>query len=461
MRRTARRARDALRERRIVGRHDVGSARTDDVGMEERLHEKRQPVGIDARVGVGIGDDLSRGFRQTDVARRAQPLVRRIDDAHARITAGNLAGAILRTVVDEDDLEVGVREPLEGREVVVERVSGVVGADDHRHARPRLLLLGRKRRVRERRRDGDRRGLQGAIAIDEPELPVVDRGPAAPPLVGPRVRHDAARAFFERGADVHRRDLGLSRFAFADRIGACLGEEQRFVSRDVLQPRQVRAQLRLAVQVHVESTEIEERQVEKLRRRKVHVGEQALGRRALRVLIERAQVVLDAHAAVPAHDAGRDLVSQREGEERRMITELAHPAGQLSADLPPQVPVVEKRDVLRPRQPDHDLQSAPPGLVEQFASRHRVGANGIQAKAGHQPEVFSDLRRGRELVAVRVRRERPIGDAFDKKARTRLRAARFGAQAQELAVGCDSSGRRWRRLMARHGPGLDCCTHSR
>ena len=82
--------------------------------VEERLDEKRQPVAIDARVGVGVGDDLAGRFGQADVARGAQAAVRRVDrrgraDALRPISLG----AILRAVVDEDDLVVRIRQLLE------------------------------------------------------------------------------------------------------------------------------------------------------------------------------------------------------------------------------------------------------------------------------------------------------------------------------------------------------------
>ena len=60
---------------------------------------------------------------------------------------------------------------------------------------------------------------------------------------------------------------GLSVFAFANRVGARLGEQQRLVAGDVLQPRQVGAQLGLVVQVDVERAHVEEREVEELGRR--------------------------------------------------------------------------------------------------------------------------------------------------------------------------------------------------
>ena len=106
---------------------------------------------------------------------------------------------------------------------------------------------------------------------------------AAPPFVGPGERDRAARAFFERGADVHRRDVRLARFAFANAVGAGLREQQRFLAGDVLQPREIGAQLGLAMQVDVERADVEEREIEKLGRRKVDVGEQAVRRRALGV----------------------------------------------------------------------------------------------------------------------------------------------------------------------------------
>ena len=75
VRRSAGRARDALRHRRIVGRHDVRSAGADDVRGEERLDEERQPVAIDARVGVRVRDDLAGRLGEADVARGAQAAV--------------------------------------------------------------------------------------------------------------------------------------------------------------------------------------------------------------------------------------------------------------------------------------------------------------------------------------------------------------------------------------------------
>ena len=92
VRRAAGRARDALRHRRIVGGHDVRSAGADDVRGEERLDEERQPVAIDARVGVGVGDDLAGGLRRgRRCARRSGRRSAMSIDADARMRRRDLA----------------------------------------------------------------------------------------------------------------------------------------------------------------------------------------------------------------------------------------------------------------------------------------------------------------------------------------------------------------------------------
>ena len=70
-------------------------------------------------------------------------------------------------------------------------------------------------------------------------------------------------------------DGGLALLAFADAVGARFGQQQRLVTGDVLQTREVRAQLALAVEIDVERADVEEREIEEFGGREVHVGEQA------------------------------------------------------------------------------------------------------------------------------------------------------------------------------------------
>ena len=360
----ARCTRHALCNRRVVCGHDVRPARSDDIRREERLDEKREPVRVHARVRVRVGDDLAGRLGQPDVARGAQARVRDLDDLDARVPAPDVAGGIAGTVVDQDDFVVRIRQPIERGQAVFERVRGVVGADDDGHAGPRGPGRCGKRRVFEGLGHRDGRGFHAPLAIDEAERPVVHVVAAAPPLVGPREGHRAAGAFFERRAHVHGGNRGLALFAFSNRIGARFGQQQRFVAGDVLQPRQIRAQLGLAVQVHVERAHVEEREIQEFSRRKVDVREQGSGRDRFRVVIQVAQKTFDAQAAVPTDHARRDFVAEREHERRGMIRELADLVADFAPDRPRQPPVVQERHVLRPRQTDHHPQSVARGLVQ-------------------------------------------------------------------------------------------------
>src|SRR5262249_18012263 len=56
-------------------RRDVGPAPPNRVGRQERLNEICQPVRVDARIGVGVSDDLARRGAPPKVTRGAQTAV--------------------------------------------------------------------------------------------------------------------------------------------------------------------------------------------------------------------------------------------------------------------------------------------------------------------------------------------------------------------------------------------------
>ena len=145
---------------------------------------------------------------------------------------------------------------------------------------------------------------------------------------------------------MHRSNLALTVFALANAVGARFREQQRLVSGDVLKPRQVRAQFRLSMQVDVEGADVEEREIQEFRRRKVDVGQERVRRGVLRVLVDTAQEPFDAQPSVPAHDPGRNLVPQRDHQHGGVLTEFADPGHQLLPDLPFELSIIEERHVL-------------------------------------------------------------------------------------------------------------------
>src|SRR5262249_18279028 len=78
--------------------------------------------------------------------------------------------------------------------------------------------------------------------------------------------------------------------------------------------------------------------------------------------------------------------------------------------------IVEKRDVLRPREPHHHPQPMPTRFVEEIASRSRVRADRVDAELRHQAEVVGHLGQRRKLVALRVGCEGAIRDTLDEVA---------------------------------------------
>ena len=216
---------DALRHWRIIRRHDVRPAGTDHVRRQKRLDEIREPVAIRPRVRIRIRDDVSGGLGQPDVPGRGQPAIRDVDHADASKLPGHFRGAISRSVIDDDDLVVGIGESLERAQAIVERLLGVVRANYHRHPRPAGPFVTGEGGVPECRRNGSRGQLGMAVLVDYTKGPVVDRATAPPPVVGPCERDGAAGALSERRADMASRDLGLSLVALVKTARSGLREQ--------------------------------------------------------------------------------------------------------------------------------------------------------------------------------------------------------------------------------------------
>ena len=83
----------------------------------------------------------------------------------------------------------------------------------------------------------------------------------------------------------------------------------------MLEAREVRAQVGLPVQVHVERADVEERQIEELGRGKIDVSEETAARRVLRGLVQVAQEVPQlSHIA----DSGTFLRIRTNADDRRL-----------------------------------------------------------------------------------------------------------------------------------------------
>jgi len=405
---------DALRHPRVVRGHDVRSADARQVGGEQRLNEVRQPVGVDAYVRIGIRDDLAGSGGEPGVPSRAQAAVLQVDDTDTGMPLCDVPGRITRPIVDDDDLNIGIGQCIERGQTFGHGVRRVVGAHHHRHSRPLGSGAGRERSAREDLLHGGKCRFALSRLIHEAKRPVVDRPTSTPPLVGPGIGHGTAGAFGKSRADVRCRDARLALETLPQAIPAGFREEQRSVPREVLQAREVAAQLGLPMEVDVIGEHVEGIELEVLGGWEVYISQQAVGRRCLHIFIEVTQELLDPSVAVPADDPGRNLVAQREKERRRVLGDAPDGRDGVVSDASSEPSVVEKRDVLWPREPDHHVETVSKGRVEQHRRRWRVGAHRIDTDGRHQRKVLLDALRRRELRSLAVRSERAVGHALDQ-----------------------------------------------
>ena len=183
-----------------------------------------------ARASTGPGGRRRRCRRRSRRSRRCRPalrafarprfsvLIRR--NPYSRVMSSVAVGG---AVVDDDHLVVGVLERPQAVEAVAERVARRCRC----RRRPRSSAsdaLAANGRLGEGAPDRLERLLRLALAVDEPEGPVVDLEAAAVPLVGPGEHERARAAGGERGAHLPVERARLRGLAVPERVEAGLGE---------------------------------------------------------------------------------------------------------------------------------------------------------------------------------------------------------------------------------------------
>jgi hypothetical protein len=325
-----------------------------------------------------------------------------------------VGGAVRRSVVDDDHLEVRVVELQQPLEAVAESPLAVARAHHNRYARPPHAR--REGNPREGAADGVQRRLWTAIAPCDAKLPILDVGPRAVPLVRPRKNESARAPGRKARPDLPVENAGLAILPMSKAVDAELGQDERTVARDVLEPPQIRLQAGLRLETDVERDEVQERKLQILGGRVIDVCDERVAVLVLDRAVEPLEVPLDLLASVPPDERGRDLVAKRVAEERRMAGAhaglLAHPP----LDLAGVLSVNEKADVLLGRQADHDPKPVALRGVEKRARRNGMrDPHAVQAACRDLCEVALDDLEVPVLLAVRVRPERPVRNAPDVK----------------------------------------------
>src|SRR2546423_4037895 len=138
------------------------------------------------------------------------------------------------------------------------------------------------------------------------------------PLIRPREDECSGAACGERTPHLRLERLRLSVQAAANAVRTHLGEYEWLLAGEVLEPPEVSAYCNCVVQIQIEREEVEERQAKGFGTRVVHVRDQSPRRHLTNGLRQPGEERLDATPPVPAHERSRDLVPNREAEERGM-----------------------------------------------------------------------------------------------------------------------------------------------
>ena len=256
--------------------------------------------------------------------------------------------------------------------------------------------------------------LRLPLARDQAEGPVRDVVPAREPLIRPRKKDRPRRAAAHHTFQMPREDAGLLVLAFANRVHAEFPEDQRLVLREVLQPGEVLFKIALPLEIDVVGDEIDIARKQKFRRRITGETEERprIGRAGdADEFLDKLDDVLRPE---PAHDGKGDLVPHVVTEDRLVPRVLRHARADRLLDLPADFSVVQKLDVLRPRDRNEHPQPELPREIEEPPRRHVINAQEIDPHLRHQREIAPRLFRIAHKIPRRIRRERPIGHALDE-----------------------------------------------
>ena len=187
------------------------------------------------------------------------------------------------------------------------------------------------------------------LARHEAEGPVRDVVPAGEPLIRPREKDRPRRAAAHHAFEMPGEHAGLLVLALADRVHAEFAKDQRLVLREILQPREILFKIALPLEIDVVGNEIDVARQQVFRRRIAGKTVERAGVGRAGDADEFLDKLDDPLRAEPPHDGKGNLVAHVVAEDRLMPRVFRHARADRLLDLPPDFRVVQKLDVLRPR----------------------------------------------------------------------------------------------------------------
>ena len=423
-------------------RRNVRSAHARVVTADERADEKIQPVRVRHAIAVGVGNDLALGRVAANIAGKTEALVFLADVDDPGVFRRDLLGVVLRPVIDENHLVVGIIHVLERLEAAVEGFGPVVRTNNNRD-----LRIARQRHladhgcfVGEERLDGVVGFFRLTIDCGQSERPVGDVHPVAPPLIRPGVDERAGQSAAHHAFDMPLEHLGLFLLGVAQGVHAEFAHDERPVLGEILQPRQIPVEVLLPVEVHIEGVEIHVRRQQVFRGRIAGVGEEHV---VIGIASEIDHVLdefRDAAHAVPAHHRARDFVGHEVAHQSGMTGVGLHVGVYLVEDFPSAFSGIEEVHILPPPERDHHADAVFLGEIEEPFRRGVINADGVEPDLAHQSQIAGGFFGRADIIHVCVRLEGAVGDALQKKLLTSFKEE-LCASAHPVIHGATPRGR--------------------
>ena len=367
----------------------------------EREGQVGQPVFVGGGVIVEECEDFAGGFTRPVVACGAQAAMVNAEVSHVAEFGGGLGDGVSRAIVDDQDFEVRINQPLERGEGGAERARAVVSADDDReagllaqpHGLARALEVGKPRPKRGT-------GLSFAPGPGDQAKPPRLRNIAATrePLVSPGKYNLPCNPGAQARLPTPVKRLGLGAFPVTPGIKPEFTDDQWFISGDVLEAPEVPFVVRAIFEVDVAGEEV------CVPRAEIFggwVGGIGIKRGGVGPPADSNQPFKEPPHTVMSHPAdqfGRDLIGHDEPEHAGSAPHLADDAPRFPQDPPGARPVAEEIRVRRPAEADQHTQVLRCARLEEPFRRRDMKPHCVEPKRRDLTEVGEDAIRCRQTV---------------------------------------------------------------
>ncbi len=257
------------------------------------------------------------------------------------------------------------------------------------------------------------RRFRRSVAGGQPELPIGNIASVLVPFVGETEYDRPGDASAEGGLNLPFERFAFERLALAQAVHPEFSQHQRFGIGNHLQTGEVILEGALLVQIDIEANEIDVLRAQKLRRRIISEGAEALRIHFLGDADQFVQKILNRLRAAPTDDVRRQFVDDTVCEDRGMPGTGFDGGADGGPGLFLQRRRIQKTDMLAPRNVNEQFKPELFRNIQQPARRHIIYAQKIRAEPANLLEVPLNVRAIRKRVPFRVGPERAISQALE------------------------------------------------